>query len=59
MHRLSMKSKPELGAARKPGERNKEGNSRDVQKHTGQRSNNSGGGFGNVDWFTAAMNKEN
>ncbi len=56
---LSMKSKPELGAARKPGERNKEGNSRDVQKHTGQRSNNSGGGFGNVDWFTAAMNKKN
>lgn len=54
---LSMKSKPELGAARKPGERNREGSSRDVQKHSGQR--NSGGGFGNVDWFTAAMNKKN
>jgi uncharacterized protein len=52
---LSMKSKPEVGAARsKPGER-REGNSRDVQKHSG---GNKGGGFGNVDWFTAAMSKK-
>jgi len=51
---LSMKSKPEIGAPRKPGER-KEGSTRDVAKHSGQR----GGGFGEVDWFTAAMNKKN
>lgn len=52
---LSMKSKPEIGAARaKPGDR-REGNSRDVQRHSG---GNKGGGFGNVDWFTAAMNKK-
>ncbi len=52
---LSMKSKPEIGAARvKPGER-REGSSRDVQKHSG---GNKGGGFGNVDWFTAAMSKK-
>lgn len=51
---LSMKSKPEIGAARpKPGER-REGTSRDVQKHSG---GNKGGGFGNVDWFTAAQSK--
>ncbi|MFZ4682191.1 MAG: helix-hairpin-helix domain-containing protein, partial [Terrimicrobiaceae bacterium] len=53
---LSLKSKPDLGAVRKPGDR-KEGNSRDVQKHSGAGSG--GGGFGNVDWFTAAMNKKN
>jgi len=53
---LSLKSKPDLSGARKPGDR-KEGTSRDVQKHSGNR--NSGGGFGNVDWFTAAMNKKN
>jgi len=53
---LSMKSKPEVGAARsKPGER-REGSSRDVQKHSG--GNKGGGGFGNVDWFTAAMSKK-
>jgi uncharacterized protein len=53
---LSMKSKPEVGAARsKPGER-REGSSRDVQKHSG--GGNKGGGFGNVDWFTAAMSKK-
>jgi len=55
---LSMKSKPELGAARKPGER-REGSSRDVQKFGSQRSSGGGGGFGNVDWFTAAQNKKN
>lgn len=52
---LSMKSKPELGAVRKPGEK-REGGPRDVQKHTG--GGNKGGGFGNVDWFTAAMSKK-
>ena len=55
---LSMKSKPELGATRKPGEKRQEGSSRDVDRARsggGQKS----GGFGNVDWFTAAMNKKN
>ncbi|CAN5488911.1 Tex family protein [soil metagenome] len=54
---LSMKSKPELGAARKPGEKRPEGSARDVDRARsgGQKS----GGFGNVDWFTAAMNKKN
>jgi len=52
---LSMKSSPEIGAARKPGDR-REGTARDVQKHSGQRSNS--GGFGNVDWFTAAQGKK-
>jgi uncharacterized protein len=52
---LSMKSKPEVGAPRsKPGER-REGGPRDVQRHS---AGNRGGGFGNVDWFTAAMNKK-
>ena len=51
---LSMKSKPEIGAPKRSGER-REGTTRDVAKHTGNR----GGGFGNVDWFTAAMNKKN
>ena len=56
---LSMKSKPELGAARKPGER-REGSSRDVQKFSDRRnSGGGGGGFGNIDWFTAAQNKKN
>jgi len=54
---LSLKSKPDLSAVRKPGGERKEGTTRDVQKHSGQRDG--GGGFGNVDWFTAAMNKKN
>ncbi len=52
---LSMKSKPEVGVVRKPGEK-REGGPRDVQKHTA--GGNKGGGFGNVDWFTAAMSKK-
>ncbi len=53
---LSLKSNPDLGAVRKPGE-GREGNARDVKKYSGP--GNSGGGFGNVDWFTAAQNKKN
>lgn len=51
---LSLKSKPELGAARKPGERSNEGGSRDVKRHSGGSQP-----FGQVDWFTAAQNKKN
>ena len=54
---LSLKSKPDLSGVRKPGSDRKEGNARDVQKHSGP--GNGGGGFGNGDWFTAAMNKKN
>ncbi len=53
---LSMKSNPEVGAVRKPGERRAEGGSRDVDRH--RAGNNRGGGFGQVDWFTAAINKK-
>lgn len=54
---LSMKTNPEIGAARsKPGERRQEASARDVRKHT-QRGGNKG--FGEVDWFTAALNRKN
>lgn len=54
---LSMKTNPDLAGARKSGDRKSEGGSRDVDRHrAGQRSGN---GFGEVDWFTAAMNKKN
>ncbi|MEI6340027.1 MAG: S1 RNA-binding domain-containing protein, partial [Verrucomicrobiota bacterium] len=53
---LSLKSKPDLSATRTPGSERKEGTTRDVQKQSGSRE--SGGAFGNGDWFTAAMNKK-
>ena len=53
---LSLKSKPDLSAARTPGSERKEGTTRDVQKQSGSREG--GGGFGDGDWFTAAMNKK-
>jgi len=53
---LSLKSKPDLSATRTPGSERKEGTTRDVQKQSGSRE--SGGGFGDGDWFTAAMNKK-
>jgi len=53
---LSLKSKPDLSAARTPGSERKEGTTRDVQKQSGSREG--GGGLGNGDWFTAAMNKK-
>jgi uncharacterized protein len=49
---LSMKSKVDLVRA-KPGERRNEGNSRDVQRHTGGKNQPP-----QVDWFTAAINKK-
>lgn len=55
---LSMKSKPELGEKRKPGG-NREGSNRDIDKfRNNSGGGNRGGGFGNVDWFTAAINKK-
>jgi len=60
---LSMKAKPELGAARKPGERpeRREGGNRDFNRSSGNRGNSGGGfgggGFGQIDW-TAALNKK-
>jgi uncharacterized protein len=53
---LSMKSKPEVGAPRAKGGERREGTNRDVQRHSA--GGNKGGGFGQVDWFTAAMNKK-
>jgi len=61
---LSMKSKPELGAARKPGEggrggdRGDRGGNRDFNRSSGNRGNSGGGGFGQIDW-AAALNKKN
>jgi len=63
---LSMKSKPELGAARKPGEgrggdRGDRGGNRDFNRPSGNRGNSGGGGgggFGQIDW-AAALNKKN
>jgi transcriptional accessory protein Tex/SPT6 len=50
---LSMKSKVDLVRI-KPGERRNEGNSHDVQRHSGGKNQPP-----QVDWFTAAMNKKN
>ncbi len=55
---LSMKSKPEV-SARKPGERRENSGPRDRDRGNNSGGNRGGGGFGNVDWFTAAMNKKN
>ena len=49
---LSLKSKPELTPR---GDRKPEAGPREVKKFSG--SGNSGGGFGQVDWFTAAQKK--
>jgi uncharacterized protein len=55
---LSLKSKPELGNARK-GDRPSRDNDRGPRRD-GQRSGGGGGNaFGNVDWFTAAQQKKN
>ncbi len=50
---LSLKSKPELTPR---GDRKAEAGPRDVQKFSGS-GNSGGGGFGQVDWFTAAQKK--
>ncbi len=50
---LSMKTKVDLVRS-KPGERRNEGNSRDVQRHGERRD-----APPQVDWFTAALNKNN
>ena len=51
---LSLKSKPELTPR---GDRKAEAGARDVKKFSGSGNNSGGGGFGQVDWFTAAQKK--
>jgi protein Tex len=55
---LSLKSKPELGPAKR-GDRPERGNDRGPRREGGQRNSGSGNNpFGNVDWFTAAQTKK-
>ncbi len=54
---LSMKSNASVEAQRKPGAKPEAGK-RDLAKHTGGGGNQSGGAFGNVDWFTMAQQKK-